>query len=170
MKHILNPKELVQTAIKIEKNGEIYYTKMAQLAKNSNVKKVMEILAKAEHQHIIDFQKIADSMISENYDYPQEYNTPEIEAYLNTLADTKVFHNLLSPEEIIPEIKSDIDALRHAITFEKDSIIFFYEIYELIPQDEPNRKAVAELIRQEKIHLAQLNTMLKSVQQINDNL
>ncbi len=155
-----NPRELLTVAIQIERNGEAYYTRMAAQVKEPGIKKIMEGLAVAEKQHITDFQKIEAGLSQQEYDIPEEYLTPEMEGYLRSLADGKVFSNLLPVEEIAGEIRTDVDAIRHAISFEKDSIIFFNEIYDLLPENEPNRRAVAELIRQEKIHIAQLYALM----------
>lgn len=156
-----NPRELLTLAIQIEKNGYAYYTRMAAQAKDAKVRSIMQGLALAEQQHVTDFQKIEAALKPADYDLPDDYQNPDMETYLRSLADGKVFSNLVPVEEIAAEIKSDLDAIRHALSFEKDSIIFFSEIHDLLPAGEPNRAAVAELIRQEKIHIAQLYALME---------
>ena len=155
-----NPRELLALAIKIEENGFDYYSRMAAQVQNPAVKELFELLAKAEEQHIVDFNKIRDLMPDQPYEIPEEYNSPEIEGYLRSFADGKVFPHLRSADDIAREIKSEEAAIQHAISFEKDAIIFFSEIYDMLPADVPERGSVAQLIHQEKIHIAKLYILL----------
>jgi rubrerythrin len=160
MNVMLNPRELITMAIQIEKNGYDYYTRMAARAVDQKIKGIFLQLAEAEEQHVIDFTRLQDSLSQEEYEVPEDYLAPEIASYLTSLADGHIFCNQFPVEQIAAEIETDEQALRHAISFEKDSIIFFHEIYALLPEQEPNRKAVLELIRQEKIHIARLYTLM----------
>ena len=160
MEKIFNPKELLTMAIQIEKNGFTYYCRMAEGTKNPDVKKIFEQLAKAEKQHITDFKLIEESLAPDEFQIPDDYLTPDIDQYLCSLSDGEVFSNLTDVAEVAGKIQSDRQAILHAISFEKDSIIFFHEIHDLLSVEAPNRKAVGELIPQEKIHMAGLYTLL----------
>lgn len=158
-----NPKELLTLAIQIERNGYDYYSRIAAKLSDPKIRAVMESLARAEKQHIADFQEIERRMQPEMFEVPEEYLSPEIEVYLQSMASHKVFTNLQPVEAILASIRSDADALRHALTFEKDSILYFTEIHDLLPDREPNRDAVARLIRQEKIHIARLFSTIQQL-------
>ena len=160
-----NARELLEIAVQIEVNGSAYYARMAELAQSPKVKEVFTQLAKAERQHIIDFQAIRDRLGDEEFEIPQEYQSPEITMYLNAFSDGRIFPNWGAAEEVVKEITSDLEALGHAVNFEKDSIIFFHEIYDILPPDHPDRQAVGELIRQEKVHISRLFTIISSLRQ-----
>lgn len=155
-----NPSELMELAIQIEKNGYNYYTKMLKQAKDEGVIKIFTYLAKEEKQHIDDFKKLRDSIAEPAYEIADEYNSPEMETYLKAMFDGRVFPNLESLDEIANEITNDEEAIRHALSFEKDTIVFFSEILNMLGEDEENKSVIKELIRQEKIHIAKLFTLL----------
>jgi len=160
----MNARELVTMAVQIERNGYEYYTKMSALTKNPQVKEILDFLAAEERKHVDDFTRIGTHIQDVDLEIPPAYQVPEIEKYLETLADGKVFSNLVPPHEIVREFHSDEDVIRHALSFEKDAIIYFSEILEFLPAGHADRVVVSELIRQEKIHMAKLYTILAQVQ------
>lgn len=161
---IFNTDELMEMAIQIEKNGKEYYAAMTEKSENPDVKKVFEYLGHEEQSHLDNFIKIRNRLAIANaesdFQIADEYNTPEMFGYLNALFDERVFPNLRSHADIASEIKNDEQAIYHAIGFEKDTVLFFSEILGILGNDDQNRSLVAELIRQEKIHIARLYTLL----------
>lgn len=162
MNKTMNPRELITMAIQIEKNGCRYYTKMAENAKTDEVREIFNYLASQEEQHVSDFRRLQETLGEIDDSLPEDYQTQEIAGYLKAMAEGQVFSNLFTIEQIAEEIHTDQDAIRHAISFEKDAILLFSEIWSMLPADEPNRDVVLELIRQEKIHIAKLFVLLGS--------
>lgn len=162
-----NTEELLEMAIQIEKNGKEYYAAMTIKSDNPDVKQVFEYLGREEQSHLDNFIKIRDKLASQSpesdFQIADEYNTPEMAAYLNAMSDGRIFPNLRSYAEIAHEIKDDEQAIYHAIGFEKDTVLFFNEILCFLGHDDPNYALVTELIRQEKIHIARLYTLLGSI-------
>jgi len=76
---------------------------------------------------------------------------------MNALIDT---HPLFrkSDSDLMENVKSRGDALLKAMAFEKESILFFMEMREMIPERE--KKFITECIDEEREHLRQLNEML----------
>ncbi|NCB37290.1 MAG: hypothetical protein EOM80_00840 [Erysipelotrichia bacterium] len=158
-----NTEELVEMAIQIEKNGREYFVAMSEKSNNSEVKRVFENLAKEEASHLENFLEIREKLFEnqqEDFQIADEYNTPEMFTYLNAMLDGKVFPNIHSHAELANEIVSDEQAVYHAIGFEKDTVLFFSEIMGLLGSEDKNRPFLQELIRQEKIHIARLYTLL----------
>ncbi len=154
----------MEMAIQIERNGREYYSMMLERSENEEVKKVFDFLGREEQSHLDNFlkirQKLAESSENGEIEIADEYNTPEMIAYLTALFDGRVFPNLNSHAEIAREIKTDEQAVYHAIGFEKDTVLFFQEILNILGPADQNRPLVEELIRQEKIHIARLYTLL----------
>lgn len=163
MRKILNPRELLAMAIRIEENGFDYYSKIAEGSKNPEAKTIFTALASAEKQHISDFRKIEKSLSHDDNKIPEEYKSEDMGRYLDSFSDSEIFKNLRSTEKVLQEVKTDKDAIRHAISFEKDSIMLFHEIYDMLPFETKNRGAVGELIKQEKIHMARLYILLNEL-------
>lgn len=162
-----NTDELMELAIQIEKNGLEYYALMSEKSVNPETKQVFEYLGREEQGHLENFVKIrerlAESQKEKAFQIADEYNTPEMFNYLNAMFDGRVFPNLKSHAEIAGEIKTDEQAIYHAIGFEKDTVLFFHEILDILGPDDQNRSLVRELIRQEKIHIARLYTLLGNI-------
>jgi rubrerythrin len=157
----------MEMAIQIEKNGKEYYALMMEKSENPEIRQVFEYLGREEQSHLENFvkirEKLAASQSEKQFEIADEYNTPEMFNYLNAMFDGRVFPNLNSHAEIAGEIKSDEQAIYHAIGFEKDTVLFFQEISNILGPTDPNRGLVEELIRQEKIHIARLYTLLGNI-------
>lgn len=161
-----NAEELMELAIQIEKNGKEYFAAMAERSDNPDVKKIFEYLCHEEQSHLDHFVAIRSKLIemqNQEFEIADEYNSPDMLNYLNAMSDGRVFPNLVSHGELAGEIKTDEQAIYHAIGFEKDTVLFFGEILSLIGRDNENYALIEELIRQEKIHIARLYTLLGSL-------
>ncbi|HAE37457.1 MAG TPA: hypothetical protein DCG57_02325 [Candidatus Riflebacteria bacterium] len=161
-----NADELMELAIKIEKNGKEYFAAMAERSENSRVKQVFNLLVREEQSHLDNFVKVRARLAEKNQEQFQiadEYNTPEMAAYVQAMTDGRVFPNLCSHTELAAEIRDDEQAIYHAIGFEKDTILFFGDILGILGPDDENRALIEELIRQERIHIAKLYTLLRTL-------
>ena len=55
-------------------------------------------------------------------------------------------------------VRTAEEALRMALGFEKDTLIFFYDLREMMPEED--RGIVGEIIREEKAHVRRLARLL----------
>jgi len=162
----INADELMELAIQIEKNGKEYFSAMAERSENPKVKQVFTLLVREEQSHLENFEKIRERLAEKRQDDFQiadEYNTPEMDAYIQAMSDGRVYPNLCSHAELATEIKDDEQAIYHAIGFEKDTVLFFGDILGILGAEDENKTLIEELIRQEKIHIAKLYTLLSSL-------
>ncbi|MBU1105819.1 MAG: ferritin family protein [Candidatus Riflebacteria bacterium] len=162
----INADELMELAIQIERNGKEYFAAMAERSENPKVKQVFTLLVREEQSHLENFVKIRERLaekLQDDFQIADEYNTPEMSAYIQAMSDGKVFPNLCSHDELVAEIRGDEQAIYHAISFEKDTILFFGDILGILGSEDENRTLIEELIRQEKIHIARLYTLLGSL-------
>ncbi len=146
--------EVVRLAIEIEKNGEKFYNLLADSAKSQGVKDLSSYLAGEERKHRELFENLLDTV--EEYvpfdTYPGEY-----QSYLRALAEEHVFTGDLGVEEMFRGAKADIDAINIAIGFEKDSIILFHEMMNIVrKKDHP---VIQKMIDEERSHLMKLTDM-----------
>ncbi|MDN5348171.1 MAG: hypothetical protein PWP65_1735 [Clostridia bacterium] len=143
--------EIFAFALAIEKNGRDFYLAMSAAAEEEAVKKLFNRLAAEEEQHIQDFKKLGEQAAV--YDPPETY-PGEYEAYMQALIASSVFSKELKPEELTRAIKTDHEALNLALSLEKDAILFFSGLANLISSTEV--ALVQELLRQERRHLYEL--------------
>jgi rubrerythrin len=150
--------ELINIAIGIERRGIAFYDIMAKSSENAATRDVFQYLANMERAHIQIFQSIlteADKyQISETY--AEEYAT-----YLQALVNSAVFTDDMVTSEMATQADSDIEALELAIGAEKDSILFYYEIKDIIPKRA--QPTVDKMITEEKSHLRQLSELKKNL-------
>ena len=81
----------------------------------------------------------------------------EMSLYLNALADSKVFSNSEAGAELGKMVKNDAEAIKIAIGLEKDSILFYSEMLNVVK--EVDKKMVNYLIAEERDHVRRLKAM-----------
>ncbi|MGA1790307.1 MAG: ferritin-like domain-containing protein [bacterium] len=144
--------EITQMGVQIEKNGRDFYTVLAKSSKKDEVKDVFQFLAKEEERHIKLFSEILSGF--EKYEpsdaYPDEYF-----AYLKSLSDTYIFTKENTGREIAQSVEDDIEAIDLGIGFEKDSILFYMEMKNMVWKE--GKKIVDQLIEEERSHLRKLS-------------
>lgn len=159
MPGLFKASEMLGVAVEIERNGEAFYTAMAERLKNEKVKELFRFLADEERQHIRDFQKMMESVgeyrpVGESY--PGEY-----EAYVKALADSRIFTKKMDPEELAEAVKTVRQALDMAMGAEKESILFYTEMKRFVPGSE--HEVMDGIIEQERNHLMKLADLKASL-------
>ncbi|MBA7505298.1 hypothetical protein ES706_03964 [subsurface metagenome] len=150
--------ELINIAIGIEGRGIAFYDIMTRSTQNAVARDVFQYLADMEREHIRTFQ----SMLAEadKYQFPETY-AGEYTAYLQALVDSAVFTDDFVTSEMATKASSDIEAMELAIGAEKDSILFYYEMKDIMPQRA--QPTVNKIIAEEKSHLRQLSELKKKL-------
>ena len=146
--------ELVNIAIGIERRGIVFYDIMTKSTGNAATRDVFQYLADVERQHIQIFQGMFAE--ADKYQILETY-AGEYSAYLQALVDSAVFTDNFVTSEMATKAGSDIKALELAISAEKDSILFYYEMKEIMPQRA--QPTVNKIIFEEKSHLRQLSAL-----------
>lgn len=141
-----NANEIVEFAINIETEGEKFYRKLSTNLNNDEVKELFKYFADQEVVHKETFSKmldeIADYKPAENY--PEEYFV-----YLKTLSENIVF-SAKKFEEVIDNLDNSIAAVEFAIRRELDSILYYYEMRELVSDSQ--KDTINRIILEEKEH------------------
>jgi rubrerythrin len=151
-------RELIEIAIGIEKNGATFYNSLAGSTKNPEAKGTYKYLADQEKEHAAVFRKML-SLASE-YKPPETY-TEDYKRYLKALVDSLVFTDDKVTLETAKKVKSDAEAIQVGVGAEKDSILFYMEVKELVRPAE--RKVVKKIIEEERSHLRQLTGIKKGL-------
>jgi len=150
--------ELINIAVGIERRGIAFYDTMVKSTENAAARDIFRYLADMERMHIHIFQGMLGE--ADKYQIP-ETCTGEYAAYLQALVDSAVFTDDTITSEIATRASSDIEAMELAIGAEKDSILFYYEMREILPQ--PVQPAVTKIIAEEKSHLRELFELKKKL-------
>ncbi|MBU0684128.1 MAG: ferritin family protein [Candidatus Omnitrophota bacterium] len=143
--------EMVEMGIQIEKNGKEFYSELAEKFKKESVGEVFKCLAAEEEKHIEVFNGIFASLCSY---LPEEAYPDEYFAYMNALASQYVFTRKNTGKTIAEKLKNYDEGLNLGISFEKDSILFYEGMRQMVL--ERDYKLIDKLIQEEKEHLKKL--------------
>jgi rubrerythrin len=150
--------ELINIAIGIEGRGIVFYDVMAKSTQNEAAREVFNYLADMERNHIDTFKDMLEG--ADKFQIPTD-ESGQYTAYLRALVDSAVFSDDMVTSEMAAQAESDTAALELAIMAEKDSILFYYEMKEVMPQRA--QATVNKIIAEEKSHLRQLSELKKKL-------
>ena len=155
---IFSGSELVDVALGIERNGVAYYSSLAELTMDALLKDIYNYLANMERTHLEIFQNMLDSIGKYQPTYAGE-SEEEYELYLKALIDSVVFTNDEVARQMARNASSPAEAVQIALGAEKDSIIFYSEMRDLLP--ERDRPVADKVINEEKSHVRLLSGIKK---------
>jgi len=154
---LFEPGEIFQFAIRIEDNGEKFYRQMAQKFNETKVKELFSYLADEEVKH----KKTYEEMVSKIEKHePFETFPGEYFAYLRAYADKIIFTQKKFDEDIA-NIKDINAALDYAMNAELDSILYYQEIKNLVPENQ--RKTIDGIIEEERRHFVKLSEIKRTI-------
>ena len=155
---LFSGRELINIAIGIERNGLAFYKSLLKIEKDVMARGAYKYLADMEEQHLKTFQRMLNTV--GEYGHPEIY-TEEYDLYLKALVDSVVFTNDQVAREMAENVRSSAEAIQVALGAEKDSILFYYEMRNLVR--ERDRETVDKIIEEEKSHVRQLSDLKKSL-------
>ena len=159
MSIVFSPGELINIAIGIERSGITFYDIMARTTDSEMAKEIFEDFVAMERQHLNLFQ---DMLAGTDKRLPPETLTSEYSSYLQALIDDAVFTNDAIMSEVVTQADSDIKALEVGISAEKDSLLFYHEMKDIMPG--PTIPVLDRIIAEEKSHLQQLTAIKKKLE------
>lgn len=148
--------ELLEIAMGIERNGMAFYQALADKTGKRDIRDIYTYLAGEEKKHLDTFQGMSDSLGQVN---PPETYAEEYMLYLKSLVDSAVFSNVTEAQQKASKMSNEIEALDTGIQAEKDSILCYMELQNLVR--ERDREVVLDIVDEEKKHLRQLSELKK---------
>lgn len=148
---MFKPAEILQFAIRIEDNGELFYKTVADRIDLKEVKELFKALAAEEHKHKAAYESMLSTI--EQYDPPETY-PGEYYDYLRAYADNHVFPRTKLQKEI-EGITNAEAALNFAIARELESILYYQELKNIVPESEKSK--IDSIIEEERRHYVKLS-------------
>lgn len=148
-----NADEVFEIAEQIERNGAKFYRKAAKNITNANKKKLLLSLAEMEDEHEQTFKTMRSALSRDEKVMTTFDPDGESERYLQSLADTRVFYEKDIDSTSLKEI------LKTAITAEKDSIVFYVGMKDVVPAHLGKDK-LDGIIKEEMSHIRLLSKEL----------
>jgi len=148
--------DVFEMAEQLERNGAKFYKEAAQNTDKSEYKKLLVRLSEMEVEHEKIFANLR-SELSGNQKVSTAFDPQNESAlYLRALADTKVFF-----EKKI-NFSSMKSVLKAAILAEKDSIVFYLGMKEMVPEKYGKDK-LDKIIKEEMGHIRLLSKRLVTI-------
>lgn len=159
-----NADEIFEMAEEIERNGVRFYRRAAENARESRTRERLLELASMEEDH----EKIFASLRKESSE--QEWAAlaydpeGEVALYLRAMAGGKVFDVKSDPTKRLTGKETMEEILQIAIGLEKDSIVFYLGVKEMVPE-RLGKDKIGDIIKEEMSHITTLTEELATLSQ-----
>ena len=151
-----NADEILEMAEQIERNGARFYRRAAEVVEGQKVAKLLLDLAAWEEGHEKTFASLRAALTDAELQQTTFDPEDETSMYLRAMADGHVFDTKVDPAERLTGEESVEDILKMAIGQEKDSIVFYTGLREMISQT-AGRERIDEIIKEEMGHIGFLH-------------
>jgi len=153
--------EILDIAERMERNGAAFYRAAADLVDDPALRLKLNELAGMEDAHERAFAAIRGALPPSDND-PAAKGGEDVGPYLRAMADASSFDRSMDPMDLAQSNASLEALLKVAIELEKESILFYLGLRELVA-DAATRERLDEILREEREHVAILAAMLRSV-------
>jgi len=155
---LLTGNKIIEIAVNLEDSGEAFYTAAAQKATDAKVKALFQDLAAQERHHRRAFQQL-----TQPGEHAVEFGLApdqrdESRAYTGALLRQTFFANPENALNRAAEAQDAQEALQAAIRFEKESLLFFHELRDVVRG--AGKQTVERIVQEEKQHIQRLTAML----------
>lgn len=147
-----NADEIFEMAEQIERNGGVFYRNAAETVSGDEKEFLLE-LAKMEDDHEVTFAGLRKELSGKEKESSTFDPNEEAPQYLKALADSRVFFE----KDLNPSTMEDI--LKSAIAAEKDSIVFYLGMKDLVPE-KLGKDKIDDIIKEEMGHIKLLSNRL----------
>ncbi|MCU0914267.1 MAG: ferritin family protein [Planctomycetes bacterium] len=154
-----NADEVFEMAEQIERNGAKFYREAAGKTSDRQVKELFQRLAGVEDNHLRTFQEMRKAVSDQEKGGTTFDPEGEASLYLQAMADDRGYEGMRSRTEKLTGKESSSELLDIAIGAEKNSILYYVGLKELVPA-RAGREKVEAIIREEVRHLAELRRYL----------
>ena len=157
-----NADEILQMAERIERNGARFYRQAAEVCSaDEETKAALLELAEMEEDHERTFAKMREALGTAE-SRPSTFDPEgETAAYLAAMADGSVFGSETDPANLVCD-KPIEELLKIAIGLERESILFYLGLRDLVPTTS-GRDKVEGLLEEEMSHVALLRGRLAAL-------
>lgn len=157
-----NADEIFEMAEQIERNGAKFYRKAAEGRENTHSHQLLLDLASMEVEHEKIFASMREDLSKQESGTTVFDPYDEAALYLRAMADGEVFDIKSDPSKDLTGKESMDDILRTAIGMEKDSIVFYVGMKEMVPE-RLGKPRIDGIIKEEMKHVKDLSEALSSL-------
>ena len=159
MAGIFKATDILLAAQEVETRGEVFYNRLVDITEDKKLKDLFRFLADEEIKHREIFRKLAEKL--GDIQLPAWAEEDEYVQYLKYLPDAPTLFRVGDVEHLQQFMGTPQEAIETAMGFEKDTILFFVEMQEFVPEGE--KKYIKACIDEERSHLRLLSKMLQEL-------
>lgn len=147
--------EVIEQAVQTERLGYQFYTMMAEKFKkeNEDMNKLFSTLAEKELMHEKTFSDLA-TIVGKR----EAEGWEDVSQYMRAIVESEFFLGKNKSLPSMERIKTVKDAVSFAISFEKETLLYFYGVKDAVREKE----IVEEIINEEKSHIRWLSSFKSS--------
>jgi len=157
-----NADEVLEMAIRIERNGAAFYRKAAGLQSDEKNRDFFESLAAMEDKHQETFTEMRKTLSQKDKGGKVFDPHGELALYLASMADSLGGEGSPSAADALTGNETLEDIVNIALGLEKDSILFYLGLKSMVPP-KYGRDKIEQIIEEERKHVAQLTGILNKV-------
>ena len=149
--------EIMEMAIRTETLGYQFYTSMAEkFRKDDGLAKLFTTLASKEKVHEKTFTELKAKVAKQGAE-PIEWD--EVSNYMRAFVESEFFLGKGKALPSMDHLKTVQEAVTFAMGFEKETLLYFYELRNIVKEKE----IVDEVINEEKSHIQWLDAFRKGL-------
>lgn len=150
--------DIVELAMQVEQSGEAFYRAVAAKAETPETRDLFEYLAGQEAIHYQIFQRLSQSVREAPFMTDEEWDL--YMDYLRGTVQSAFFEGTDKALALAESVADSQAAIQMAIGFEKETLLFFYDLRDRIP--DADRPVIETVIDEEKRHIRRLVGKLHS--------
>jgi len=148
-------REVIEQAVQTERLGYDFYTAAAKrFRENEKLVKLFDILAGQELRHERVFSQLKEKIKDENLE-----GWEEASQYLRAIVESEFFLGKKKSLTSIENLKSVEDAVRHALGFEKETLLYYQGLRDAVKE----KGIIDEIIKEEKNHIVWISEFIKNL-------
>ena len=158
MSLLMSEQEVFSMAMEVEKSGKAFYTTMVNTAPDESSRELFDFLAAEEQRHYDYFNSLSKqtgNLIIQTDDWE------DISEYIKATTDSRFFIGEDKAIRAARDAGGVLEAINIAISFEKDTLLFFYELLNVTP--EGSKTAAQAIVDEEKRHILLLTEKRKEL-------
>lgn len=155
-----NADEVFEMALQIERNGAAFYERAAELEQDAHARNTLLELAAMEEDHETTFTEMRAELTEQERKEMTFDPEGELPLYLRAIADRNVFDTRSAPADRLTGKETMEEVLRTAIGLEKDSIVFYVGLKEVVPE-RLGAARLDEIVKEELSHIATLSDLIR---------
>jgi rubrerythrin len=157
-----NADEVFEIAEEIERNGAKFYREAAANVSHPQAKDLFLSMASMEDGHLKTFQEMRKALSKREKAETVFDPYDEASLYLQEMAGSKGYEGKRSPSLKLTGKESVQELLEIAIGAEKNSVLYYVGLRDLVPVD-AGRDKIEAIIREEVRHVADLRRQLNAL-------